>query len=160
LEFNILPMLISMVIALTGLGVGYWVYRKVPAGAPDPLQKVLGGLHTVLKNKYYFDELYNLIFIRPAIWVAEVFTSKWMDRGVIDGILHTFARMAFSIGGILRNYFDKPVVNGFGDLMGEGSKKLGRESRVVQTGRVQQYMLVAVLFACGVLAYYLFVVRP
>jgi NADH-quinone oxidoreductase subunit L len=143
--FNVIPFITSVGVSLTGLLVGYLVYRKQEAGAPDPLKKVLGGLHTVLKNKYYFDEIYDFLFVRPAIWLADTFTNKWLDRGLIDGILHGVARIASSVGSIFRNYFDKPVVNGFGDVVGEGTKKLGRNLRVIQTGRIQQYLLMALI---------------
>ncbi len=156
LEFNILPMLFSIVIALTGLGCGYYVYRNVKAGEPDPLQKPLGMVYDWLKNKYYFDQFYDRIFIQPSIWVSEVFTTLWVDRGLIDGILHGVARISYSVGGILRNDFDLPVINQF---IGDGSAKVvrsaGFELRKVQTGRIQQYMVAAVVFAVGALAFFL-----
>jgi NADH-quinone oxidoreductase subunit L len=159
--FSWFPFLTSVVVSFGGLILGWLVYRNVQEGAVDPLQKPLGWIYTTLKNKYYFDELYNLLFVRPAYWIADTFTNQWLDRGIIDGFLHGVARVAFSIGGIFRNYVDKPVINGFGDFIGEGVKKFGRRFRVIQTGRVQQYMLMALIVAFGTLFYYLiFVVRP
>jgi NADH-quinone oxidoreductase subunit L len=155
LEFNFLPMLLSMIIALTGLTLGWWVYRGVKAGQPDPLARPLGTFYAWMKNKFYFDELYDRLFVRPAYWLADTFTNKWMDRGVIDGILHTISRAAYALGGVFRNYFDLPVVNGFGDMMGEGTKSFGHKFRAVQTGKVQQYMLSVLVFAVGILFYYL-----
>ncbi len=152
----IIPMVFSILIALSGLFLGWLVYRNVKAGQPDPLEKPLGGVYTFLKNKWYFDQIYDFLFVRPAAWIGEVFTSKWMDLGLIDGILHTVARVAVSIGPILRNYFDKPVVNGFGDFVGEGTKALGKRWRVLQPGRVQLYMLAALVFAVGALFYFIF----
>lgn len=154
--FHPFPLITSLVVALGGLYLGWMVYRNVKAGTPDPLQERLGGIYTVLKNKYYFDELYDLLFIRPAYWVSETFTFLWMDRGVIDGILHGVARVMFSMGSIFRNWIDKPIVNGFGDLVGETVKRLGHTFRFVQTGRVQQYMVMALVIVFGTLFYYLF----
>ena len=154
-------MLLSMIIALSGLFLGWWIYRDVKAGQPDPLAKPLGVFYTWMKDKFYFDELYDLIFVRPAYWVAETFTGQWMDRGVIDGILHFVARLAFAIGGWLRNYFDLPVINGFGDSVANGTQAFGKRFRVVQTGKVQQYMLSVLVFAVGILFYYLFtLIKP
>jgi NADH-quinone oxidoreductase subunit L len=155
IKFNFLPMLISMVIAVTGLVVGYFVYRNVKAGEPDPLQKPLGVLYGWLKNKYGFDELYDIVFIKPAIWISETFTSTWMDRQGIDGILHGVARVFPAIGAAVRNYFDLPVVNGFGDAVGLGTNKIGQRSKVIQTGRVQQYMIAAVIFVVGAVVFWL-----
>ena len=153
--FNLVPLVTSLVVALGGLGLGWLVYRRVPAGARDPLE-VLGPLHTLLKNKYYFDELYDFILVRPVRWLAETFVSVWVDRGVIDGTLHLIGRVALRLGDIFRNYFDAPVVNGFGDLVGEGVKRIGREARVIQTGRIQQYLATAtaiMVVLAGVLIY-------
>ncbi len=158
LPFNIWPLIVSIVVALGGLTLGWLVYRNQKAGAEDPLKTALGPVHKVLKNKYYFDEVYDTIFVRPAYWLADNFTSQILDRGIIDGILHFIARIASSVGGILRNYFDKPVVNGFGDFVGEGIKKFGRSIKVIQTGRVQQYLLMALVLAFGAMFYFVFTV--
>jgi NADH-quinone oxidoreductase subunit L len=132
------------------------VYRNQKEGAEDPLKVSLGPIYTVLKNKYYFDELYNTIFVRPAYWVADNFTNQILDRGIIDGILHFIARVSSNVGHVFRNYFDKPVVNGFGDFVGEGIKKVGRTIKVIQTGKVQQYLLMALILAFGAMFYILF----
>jgi NADH-quinone oxidoreductase subunit L len=160
-EFNIIPVLTSLVVALGGLGLGAWVYRNVQAGESDPLEKALGPVHKLLKNKYYFDELYNYLFVRPADWLAAVFTSIWMDRKVIDGTLHWFAHVTGVIGNSLRDYFDKPVVNGFGDFVGESTKRIGVWFRAIQTGKIQQYMILALIsmvFFSAVFYYFFFLV--
>jgi NADH-quinone oxidoreductase subunit L len=108
-----------------------------------------------LKNKYYFDELYDRVFVRPAYWFAETFTSKWIDQGVIDGILHTVARFSLNLGSFLRNAIDLPIVNGAADLFSEGVKRFGNGIRVMQTGRVQGYLIVSVIFAGLLLSYFL-----
>jgi NADH-quinone oxidoreductase subunit L len=162
IDFNYVPLGSSLVVALGGLALGWFVYRNVKAGEPDPLEKPLGPIYVVLKNKYYFDEIYDFLFVRPAYWVAETFTSAWMDRGVIDGILHWFARISSVIGNFLRDAIDKPVINGFGDWVAESTKRLGQLFRVIQSGRVQQYMVVALisLAAFSALFYYLLVLAP
>jgi len=160
LEFSIWPLLTSLVVALGGLYVGWLTYRNVKAGEADPLVKLLGPIYNLLKNKYYIDELYQVVFVRPAYWFAETFTFKWLDRTIIDGILHGVDYVASNIGTILRNDFDKPIVNGFGDAVAETVKAFGRRLRVIQTGRVQQYMVVALVFAFTTLFYYLVIMRP
>jgi NADH-quinone oxidoreductase subunit L len=157
-KYNPIPLLTSLTVALGGLFLGWLVYRNVKAGDPDPLVKPLGPLHPVLKNKYYFDELYDFLFVRPAYWLAATFTSLWMDRTVIDGILHFFARLSGILGNFFRNYIDKPVINSFfGDGIAEVTKVIGIRFREIQTGRVQQYMIVALvsLAAFSALFYYL-----
>jgi NADH-quinone oxidoreductase subunit L len=158
LPFNFLPMLISIVIALTGLGLGWFVYKGVKAGDTDPVQNVLGPVYQFLKNKWYFDEFYSYFIVRPVVWFSEVFTSLWMDKVVIDGILHSFGKAVGFIGITLRTKFDAPVINGFGDFVGEGTKWVGKQSApILQRGRVQGYMLagmtVVVITLIAVFAY-------
>ena len=148
-----------MAVSLGGLLLGWLVYRNVSAEAPDPLQEPLGPLYPVLKNKYYFDELYDRLFVRPAYWFAETFAYRWVDRGLIDGILHGVARFSLQVGSFLRNAIDLPIVNGAGDLVGSAVKRFGNSVRVIQTGRVQEYMLVG-LFFTGLLVTYLLLFRP
>ncbi len=149
-----IPLLTSLVVALGGLAAGWLMYRNVPAGAEDPLKKPLGALHPVLENKYYFDEIYDKIFVKPAVWISEVFTFEIMDRGVIDGILHTLARFSVFLGGLFRYVIDDPLINGFGDKVADTTRTLGDKLRVIQTGRVQQYMVAALIFVAAVLAYF------
>jgi len=61
------------------------------------------------------------------------------------------------IGNALRNYIDKPIVNGSADLVAESIKKFGRSFRAIQTGRIQQYMIGALVTLAffSVLFYYL-----
>jgi len=67
------------------------VYRKISAGEADPLQRPLGKIYEVLKNKYYIDEFYQLVFVKPAAWISETLTDRWIDRGLLDGILNGIA---------------------------------------------------------------------
>jgi NADH-quinone oxidoreductase subunit L len=149
--FSAVPLLTSLAVALGGLLVGWWVYRGVRAPGDDRLQI------PVLKNKWYFDEAYDRVFIRPAIWFAETFVYQWMDKGVIDGILHTFGKATAAFGSTLRNAIDKPVINGFfGDGTSLVVKWSGRNLRPIQSGRIQQYMILSliVLIALIGLIYY------
>ncbi len=152
LEFNIVPLLTSLVVALGGLFFGWLTYRNVQSPGEDKLQ--IG----VLKNKWYFDELYDFLFIKPAIWFSEVFVSKWMDKGFIDGILHLFGPATGGVGSAIRNYFDLPVINQFlGDGSADATWWIGKNLRPIQTGRIQQYLILSlvVLFVVGGLLYFL-----
>ncbi|MDF1500943.1 MAG: NADH-quinone oxidoreductase subunit L [Anaerolineales bacterium] len=159
IAFNAVPLLVSIGVALGGLLLGWLTYRRVPAGGEDPLKKPLGPVFKVLQNKYYFDEFYAAFIVRPAYWLAETFTYRWIDRGVIDGFLHWTGRTSLKIGSFLRNAIDIPIVNGAGDLVGEGVKKAGHRFRVIQTGRVQEYLIIGIVFT-GIIISYLLVFRP
>ncbi len=150
LEFSVIPLATSLVVALGGLGLGWWVYRNAWAKADDrdPLEAPLGPVYRVLKNKYYVDELYDWAFVRPAFWLGEKLFSAFIDRGLIDGLIHGVARISLSLGLAIRDWVDIPVVNRtLSDGSGEVVKAVGREVRVIQTGRVQQYLVIALAMA-------------
>lgn len=160
LAFSWTPVLMSIGIALSGLLIGWLVYvwRPLKAGAEDPLKKVLGPVYTLLQNKYYFDELYDFVFVRPSKWVAEKVVYLLFDKQIIDGFLHFVAR-AFEWLAFRNKDFDTYVVNGFGDSVAEGIGKTGDSFKYVQSGRVQQYLAVAVagvLMLVGVFVWALF----
>jgi len=140
LGFNIVPLLTSLVVALGGLYFGWLAYRNVKSVSDDRLQIPL------LKNKYYFDEAYDFLFVKPAYWFAENVVYKFLDKGVIDGILHIFGPTTGGIGKFIREKIDLPVING---LIGDGSANItywfGGKLRAIQTGRVQQYLMLALV---------------
>lgn len=154
LEFSYVPLLVSIGVALGGLLIGYLMYRRMEAGAPDPLAR-LGRVYIWIQNKYYVDELYDFLFVRPAYWFGETFVYRGIDRRVIDGFLHWSASLAGRLGGFLRNKIDIPIINASGDFVGEGIKTVGREGRVIQTGHIQTYLIVGVIFV-GILLSYIF----
>ncbi len=153
ITFNWIPLLTSLVVALGGLALGYFVYRNVNSVEEDKLQIPL------LKNKYYFDEAYDFLFVKPAYWFAETFVYKWLDKGLIDGFLHIFGPATQGLGSIIRNYFDLPVINRFfGDGSADVTYGLGERLRAIQTGRIQQYLMFSlVIFVVIGAALYFFV---
>jgi NADH-quinone oxidoreductase subunit L len=155
-SFSQVPLITSLVVALGGLWLGWLVYKGV-AARKDPLEKPLGFLYPILKNKYYLDEIYAAILYKPAGWLAETFSYLWLDKGLIDGILHLIGRIGVWIGGLVRNWIDLPLINGAGDATARGTRGLGGFLRDRQGGRVQTYMAIAVGFAVlgGLLYYFL-----
>ncbi|MRR30601.1 NADH-quinone oxidoreductase subunit L, partial [bacterium] len=152
---SLVPLFTSLVVALGGLALGWVVYKGLQKPV-DPLEKPLGGFHTVLKNKYYIDEFYQAAIIRPANWVANVFTYKILDQTIIDGLLHGIARFGVWLGTGLRNVIDLPVVNGAGDNAARGTRGVGMFLRNRQSGRIQQYMVIAIslLVLAGLVIYF------
>jgi len=72
----------STVAMLTGLGTAIFLYF-FGKDRPARLASTFSPLYTFFFNKWYFDELYNLIFIRPAFWLGRLFW-KTGDEGTID----------------------------------------------------------------------------
>jgi NADH-quinone oxidoreductase subunit L len=151
IAFSWVPLLTSLVVALGGLYLGWITYRNINSPAEDRLQIPL------LKNKYYFDEFYDRVFVKPAYWFAENVVYKFMDQGLIDGILHIFGPATQGLGAFIRNNFDLPVINRFfGDGSADVTYWFGGKLRSVQTGRIQQYLMLAlvVFIAIGAVLYF------
>lgn len=115
MELNMTVALISSVAALLGLGLSYGLYAQRPS--KDPLENQLGAFYTVLKKKYYFDDLY-----------------AWYVNSIQQNIAKFF------------NHFEKAVitqvgVHGVTDI----AKASGNILRKLQTGVVQFYALAFVL---------------
>jgi len=72
----------STVAMLTGLAVAYLMYQRSD-DAPQKVATMFAPLYRFFLNKWYFDELYNLIFVRPAFWLGRLFWQQG-DIGIID----------------------------------------------------------------------------
>ena len=146
--FNAFPVLVSFAVALGGLGLGWLMYWRKPlvAGEVDPLVKILGPVYPVLQNKYYIDELYSMVFVRPSQWFAKNVAYEAIDRGIIDGILHLIARVFTWIGDLFK-VLNLWLIDGVGDGVPELIAKFGVYFRRIQSGRVQQYMLLIAIAA-------------
>ena len=55
-------------------------------------------------NKYYVDEIYGVLFVRPMNWISEKVLWQAFDVGVIDGVLNGTAERAQEAGGWLRRW--------------------------------------------------------
>ncbi len=71
---------------LIGFLMAYWFYIKNPS-LPAKLAENQRPLYLFLKNKWYFDEAYNFLFIQPALWIGKQLWKKG-DGNVIDGSIN------------------------------------------------------------------------
>src|SRR5215475_1102020 len=91
-------------------------------------------------HRYYIDEVYSVVFIRPFQWFANNVASTFIDKGIIDGFLHLIARVFTWIGDLLKN-LNLWLIDGVGDGIPELIARFGRWFRWIQSGSIQQYML-------------------
>ena len=71
---------------LIGFLMAWWFYIKNPS-LPGRLAENQRPLYLFLLNKWYFDELYNYVFIKPALWIGRQLWKKG-DGNVIDGSIN------------------------------------------------------------------------
>jgi NADH-quinone oxidoreductase subunit L len=85
------------VVGVAGIALAYVMYMFVPS-LPGRLAASFAGLHRFLLNKWYFDELYDAIFVRPAMRIARALW-KTGDGRLIDGMPNGAASLAVGVAG-------------------------------------------------------------
>ena len=95
-------MLFSLIAALAGILLAWWLYLK-STDLPRRLAERFSILYGVLVHKYYVDEVYNFLFVRPIRVGSEKILWRGVDAGLIDGALvNGSANLTAGVGGILR----------------------------------------------------------
>jgi NADH-quinone oxidoreductase subunit L len=142
-SFNASVMVISIVMAGCGIGLGYLLYGRKPleAGQRDPLER-LGIIWTVLRNKYYIDEIYRGTVIRGTIALATLLFR--FDLRIIDAVVNLVGKLTERCSYVSR-LFDTYVIDGIVNGVGRVTSAVGQELRYIQTGRVQNYMVIVVI---------------
>jgi NADH-quinone oxidoreductase subunit L len=98
LEF--LMMAVSVVIALSGIGIAYLFYVKNPA-LPKQFAENFRGLYKLVFNKYYIDELYETLFVKSLKGLG-IGLWKGFDDFIIDGTVNGIAYLVGWISSVLR----------------------------------------------------------
>jgi NADH-quinone oxidoreductase subunit L len=126
--FNAAVAVFYTLLALAGLAGAWLMYRRAYTApdSPEPLSR-FGGLYRLSFNKWYVDEIYNAIIIKPFYAISTV-CAQVLDVGVIDGIVNGVGRLTRNIAGSLRG---------------------------IQTGYVRNYGLVMLMGVVVVVAYFI-----
>jgi NADH-quinone oxidoreductase subunit L len=119
-------MAVSSGAAVAGIGIAFYFFLR-NRSLTDRIASSMAGVHRLLLNKYYVDELYNAVVVQPIKWLSEHVLWKVVDAGVIDG-----------------------TVNGAGASVAGWSAILRR----VQTGSLRAYALSILVGAVLILGYY------
>ncbi len=140
----ILLMSIAIIIALLGWGLAHFLYAVSPATSEGWAER-FSGAYRILLNKYYVDELYDLIFVEPLKHLGAIL--DWFDRTVIDGIVRAVGRMT-DWGAFGSTWIEKYIVYAGLNVIGYGNHLAAREGRKMQSGMVHHYaaIIVAGLF--------------
>jgi len=110
-------MAVSIIAGLVGIATAWYMYILRPT-VPENLTNTFKGFYKVLWNKYYVDELYSFLFVRPTLWLADKFIEKITDIKIIEGIVNGIPALIYKIGSLIRP---------------------------VQTGQLQQYAIFMIL---------------
>jgi NADH-quinone oxidoreductase subunit L len=147
-----LVMALSIGVALLGIILAWVTYVKRWFGT-EPIKAKFGNIYKLLANKYWIDEIYDNLIIQPFLRLTRICFR--FDEIIIDGAVNGAAYVVVFLSEVKR-LFDEYVVdgavNGIGWIFAQGSTVLRR----VQTGFVQNYLLVAFV---GIIALILVLIR-
>lgn len=88
---DVVLMLISLAVAIAGWRLAYRVYVQEPQLEAQWIQR-WQGLYTLLANKYYVDEIYDKLIVRPLYVLSDLLLWRVFDVGVIDSLVNGVAR--------------------------------------------------------------------
>ncbi len=88
--------------AFVGFLLAWWLYIRNPQ-MPGRLAESLRAPYRLLAGKYFIDELYGLVIVRPLVWVSTNFLWRTVDEETIDGLVNGVAREAGEFGDRLRH---------------------------------------------------------
>ena len=117
--------LTSLGVAILGFFVAWYLYYKRPE-LPGRITSSIHGIYLTVLHKYYIDEGYGLLFVKPLLALSTVVFWRGVDQGIIDGL-----------------------VNG----AGSASKGIGNELRRMQSGNIRSYAAWVAIGGAAVIAY-------
>jgi len=128
-------------IGVAGLGIllatAFYYWKKFSA---DAMAERFKPIYNFLLNKWYFDDLYAKTALAGTHLISRA--SAWLDLKVVDGLVNSVAKVTV-LGSRLSGWHDNRIVDGLVNLTANVVGWFGATLREVQTGRVQNYILMA-----------------
>ena len=148
----------AIVRAVTLIATGTWVMGislaallyAVGVLSPADVRKSFEPIYQLLWNKWWFDELYNFLFVRPSLVIGRMIAD--FDRNWIDGFINGLATWCVAFSRWWDAVADRGLIDGSANLFGSWTYSLGLSLRTVQTGRLRQYVLFIVIGALALFA--------
>jgi len=144
-------MILSLIVAGLGIGLSYLFYFKKNLSAKD-WSKRMGFLYNLSLNKYFFDENYNRLLYQPFLKLSRaVAYLDWdlYDKYFINGFGRVTRFFSKLTGHMDYEGLDQSLVDG----VGRSFQRFGEQLKHVQTGRLQNYMLFALIGVIVILVF-------
>ncbi len=119
---------------------------------PGEVRRQFSGVYRFLIHKWWFDELYQWLFVRPTHVIARLVAA--FDRRWIDWLLDTAASLTARFARLWEWLLDKKTIDVCVDAIAGRTYRLGLSLRNVQTGSLRQYVLFLVV---GLIAVFLII---
>ncbi len=130
----------SVLIASAGIALAFVRYGLGWQLLPEGLRVSLRPLVRLVAGKYFVDEIYEAILLRPVRWIAGRAFS--FDAGVVDGAVNGAGSAGLSLSR-LKRWVDERIVDGAVNGAAVSIGLAGGAARLLQTGLVQNYLLIA-----------------
>nr|WP_280953757.1 NADH-quinone oxidoreductase subunit L [Symbiobacterium terraclitae] len=139
-EFSTELMVTGMATAagLIGIFLGWYLYAVVKPESRAVWIARLKPVYSLLRNKYYVDEFYDLVAIKTTQATSRAIA--WFDGAVVDGLVNLAGTVSVYASEVAA-WFDKHVVDALVTMWADIARALGAALRRLSTGYVQQYML-------------------
>jgi NADH-quinone oxidoreductase subunit L len=92
---------VAVATAAIGFSMAYWMYLK-NTKKPEELAKSFKGVYTTLLNKYYVDQLYAALVVKPLMWLSRNVLWQVVDVQIVDGTVNGVANGALGAGDNVR----------------------------------------------------------
>jgi NADH-quinone oxidoreductase subunit L len=145
-------MAFSVLIGVLGIYMAYRFYVQKPSIA-ESLARNWSGVHRVLFNKYYVDELYDATIISGTMGSARGLWS--VDRNVVDGAVNGTGKLTI-VASWFSSLTDRSVVDGLVNAVARVMQETSFTFRRLQTGLVQNYALLMLFGVFAFVTVYLF----
>ncbi len=93
--------LLALIAGLSGILVAWWVYIKNPE-LKELFPRKFPGIYRFLYNKWWFDEVYHEVIVKPVLFLSRRLVVGFSDLFVIEGIVNGSARVVGGIAGAFR----------------------------------------------------------
>jgi NADH:ubiquinone oxidoreductase subunit 5 (subunit L)/multisubunit Na+/H+ antiporter MnhA subunit len=146
----------TIVVPATLLASGSWVAGILLAAAffwqralnPDDVRRQFAPVYNLLVNKWWFDELYDAIFVQPTMVISRLISA--FDKRWIDGFLDRLALGCIWFSRLWDLVADRTLVDGFVNLLAGWTYSLGVSLHAIQTGKIRQYVMFIVIGAVAI----------
>lgn len=102
-QLEIVLTALAVLVAFLGWFIADRLYRQKPE-RPAQLATTLAGPYNLLLNKYYVDELYNAVIVKPLLGFSKYFLVWVVDGGIIGGVTWLLAGIPLLSGAILQRW--------------------------------------------------------
>lgn len=127
--------LISSLLVIAAISISYWYYRS-QTHHEEP------ALHRWLRNDFGIDRFYTIFFLEPSLRLSSLVSR--IDGKLIDGLLH-FAGYTHVTLAYIAGWLDRAIIDGLANGSGKASLTIGLFARSFVNGKIQSYILWAMI---------------